>query len=237
MKPVSPFLYKAVPMSLLAALPLVAAAQYQEMARVISSTPVMTQVAVPRQICSQSQVLMGAPKSGAGALLGAVAGGAVGNNIGGGSGRALATAVGVIGGAMVGDSMESAPPPVVRPVTSCTQQIAYEQRVSAWNVIYEYAGRQYSIQTPNDPGPYLPIQVSPGVAAMAPPPAVIAPPVIVSAPVISAPVYGGPAYPSSVWYGSPAISLRYGYGYRGGWDGHDRHDRHDRYYRHRDHWR
>ena len=223
MKPVISFLCKAAPVSLLAALPLVAAAQYQEMARVISSTPIMTQVAVPRQVCGQSQVVMAAPKSGAGALLGAVAGGAVGNNIGGGSGRALATAVGVIGGAMVGDSMESAPPPMVRPVTTCTQQVAYEQRVSAWNVIYEYAGRQYSIQMPNDPGPYLPIQVGPGVAAVAPPP------VIVSAPVISAPVYAAPAYPSSVWYGGPAISLRYGY--RGGWEDSYRH------HRHHDHWR
>ena len=221
MKPVISFLCKTAPVSFLAALPMIAAAQYQEMARVISSTPILTQVAVPRQVCGQSQVVMAAPKSGAGALLGAVAGGAVGNNIGGGSGRALATAVGVIGGAMVGDSMES-PPPMVRPVTTCSQQVAYEQRVSAWNVIYEYAGRQYSIQMPNDPGPYLPIQVSPGVAA-------VSPPVIVSAPVISAPVYAAPAYPSPVWYGGPAISLRYGY--RGSWEDSYRH------HRHHDHWR
>ena len=40
-----------------------------------------------------------------GALLGAVLGGVVGNQFGGGSGRALATGVGVIGGAVAGNQI------------------------------------------------------------------------------------------------------------------------------------
>lgn len=216
-------LRKALPLSLLVALPVLAQAQSQEMARVLSSTPVVNQVAVPRQVCSQSQVITSAPRSGAGALVGAVAGGAIGSTVGGGSGRALATAVGVIGGAMIGDSMEPAGPAMVQPVTYCTQQIAYENRVTAYNVIYEYAGRQYSIQLANDPGPYLPLQVTPSVAA-APP--MVAPPVVLSDPVISGPVYLSSPYPSRVWYGPPAygprVSLRFGEG--AGWGGH--HHRH-----------
>jgi outer membrane lipoprotein SlyB len=44
--------------------------------------------------------------SGAGAVLGGVLGAVVGSQIGGGSGRALATGVGVVGGAVVGNSIE-----------------------------------------------------------------------------------------------------------------------------------
>ncbi len=45
--------------------------------------------------------------SGGGALLGAVIGGVVGNQIGSGTGRAVATGAGVVGGAVVGNSIET----------------------------------------------------------------------------------------------------------------------------------
>ena len=60
----------------------------EEQGRVISSTPVIQQVAVPRQVCSDEVVTYEGRSSGAGALLGAVAGGAAGNAIGNGGGRA-----------------------------------------------------------------------------------------------------------------------------------------------------
>ena len=44
--------------------------------------------------------------SGGGALLGAIIGGVIGNQFGHGNGRAAATAVGVVGGAAIGDSVE-----------------------------------------------------------------------------------------------------------------------------------
>ena len=100
--------------------------------------------------------------------MGAIAGGAIGNTIGGGSGRALATAAGVIGGAMFGNSIEAAPPPIARQVTNCTTQMSYENRITAYHVVYEYGGKQYSIQLPNDPGPYLPVNVTPSVLAAPP---------------------------------------------------------------------
>ena len=43
------------------------------LARVISSTPVVQQIAVPRQVCSNQPVIVQAPRSGAGALMGAIA--------------------------------------------------------------------------------------------------------------------------------------------------------------------
>jgi len=197
-------------------------AQSQEMARVLSSTPVVTQVSVPRQVCGETQVITSSPKSGAGAVMGAIAGGAIGNNIGGGSGRAIATAAGVIGGAIFGDSIEGAPPPVARQVTSCTNQISYENRITAYNVVYEYSGKQYSIQLPNDPGPYLPVQVTPSVVAAPPMTSatvvsstpVITHPIVITS-IAAPPLYAPPMYaPRMVgpsFYAAPAASFHFGH--------------------------
>ena len=62
--------------ALLAALP---ASATDIMARVISSTPVVQQVAVPRQVCNNQQYITEAPRSGGGALLGALVGGLAAN--------------------------------------------------------------------------------------------------------------------------------------------------------------
>lgn len=130
------------------------------LARVITSTPVVQQVAVPRQVCNNQQVITEAPKSGGGALLGAVAGGAVGNAIGNGGGRALATVIGLVGGAMVGDRVEGGGSQVQN-VQQCSTQTFYENRPSYYNVVYEYQGTQYNVQMAQDPGPYVRLQVTP----------------------------------------------------------------------------
>jgi uncharacterized protein YcfJ len=135
--------------------------QAQETGRVLSSTPVIHQVAVPRQVCSQSQVVTPGQKSGAGAAMGAIAGGAVGNNIGGGGGRAAATMLGIFGGAILGDKVEGAPAPEVRNVQNCTNQVFYENRTVGYQVVYEFAGKQYSVQMPSDPGPTVRLQITP----------------------------------------------------------------------------
>jgi outer membrane lipoprotein SlyB len=49
----------------------------------------------------------GAPTTGGGAVAGGVVGGVLGNQIGHGSGRAAATALGVVGGALLGNSIEA----------------------------------------------------------------------------------------------------------------------------------
>lgn len=134
--------------------------QAQEVGQVISRTAVYQQVAVPRQTCTQTPVAMQNPTSGAGALMGAIAGAAVGNQIGGGSGRALATMAGVMGGAIMGDRIEN-PGSQIQNQTTCTTQTAYENRLSGYNVVYEYAGKQYNVQLPQDPGPTIQLQVTP----------------------------------------------------------------------------
>ena len=150
-------------------LALAPAAFAQEVGRVISSTPVLSQVAVPRQVCSQQQVQVQGQKSGGGALMGAVAGGAIGNSLGGGEGRAIATLIGLVGGAMLGDRIEGGGQTQSQNVQSCTTQTFYENRTTAYNVVYEFNGRQYSVQMPQDPGPTVRLQVTPvGSAAPAP---------------------------------------------------------------------
>mgnify|MGYP000429133440 CR=1 FL=1 len=136
-------------------------AQAQEQGRVISSQAVIQQVAVPRQVCNNQQVAVQGQKSGAGGVMGAIAGGAIGNNVGSGSGRALATMIGVIGGAAMGDRVEGAPPVQMQTVQNCSTQTFYENRTSGYNVVYEYNGKQYNVQMPNDPGQYVQLQVTP----------------------------------------------------------------------------
>jgi uncharacterized protein YcfJ len=165
----------------------------QEVGLVISSTPIVQQVAVPRQVCSQSVVTTQAPSSGGGALIGAIAGGILGNTIGHGMGRAAATGIGMVAGAAVGDNIEGSRQQQAV-VPNCTTENTYENRTVAWNVEYEYAGRRYTTQMPYDPGRTIQLQVSPVSTGAAPAAAVTAPPLHSQAPVIAPPVqYGGAA--------------------------------------------
>jgi len=219
--------------------------QYQappsDSGRVISSTPIIQQVAVPRQVCSQQpMVVQGARStSGAGSVIGAIAGGLLGNTIGHGGGRAAATALGVMGGALVGNAVEAnGSPAYAQNVQQCTTQTTYENRTVAYNVTYEYAGRQYTVQMPQDPGPTVRLQVTPMAAGntepvyssgsvtasegipimrsveVAPAPVVYAAPAVYPAPVVY-PSYGyGPYYPPVGVSLNFGYSRGYGYGHR-----------------------
>jgi hypothetical protein len=102
--------------------------------------------------------------------MGAIAGGAIGNNIGDGAGRAVATVLGLVGGAILGDRVEGAPAAQVQNVQSCTTQTFYENRTVSYNVVYEFNGKQYTVSMPNDPGPFVKLQVTP-ISAATPAPA------------------------------------------------------------------
>lgn len=228
------------------------AAQAEELGRVLSTTPVMQQVGVPRQVCNTAQVATPSGPSGAGAIMGAIAGGALGNGIGNGSGRAAATALGLVGGALLGNSIEGNRGTQIENVQQCSTQTYYENRIVSYNVTYEYAGKQYTVQMPQDPGPYVRLQVTP-VGGSAPPPMApypapypaprsqytpSEPATVVSSayvqPIVQttwvqpyiqpAVVYGTPVYRPS-YHPPVGISLNLGYVHRSG--GH----------RHRGHWR
>lgn len=154
--PLTP-LSAAVALALLAPL----AGHAQERGRVISSTPVMQTVAIPREVCSDRTITESSPSTGAGALLGGIAGGAAGNAIGDGGGRAAATAIGIIGGAMLGNKIEGGGQTQTRVVRQCSTQTVYEDRAAAYDVVYEYAGRQYSVRLAEDPGAFVELQLNP----------------------------------------------------------------------------
>jgi uncharacterized protein YcfJ len=204
-----------------------------DLAKVLSATPVVQQVPVQHQVCNNQEVAVQPPKSGAGAVVGAIAGGALGNAAGGrGAGRAAATVLGAVGGAVLGDRIEGSGEPELRTVQRCSTQTMYENRTVAYNVVYEYAGKQYETQLPHDPGPTLALQIGPVGATSSEPrrsyPADIPveappPPVVVTQPaypVYSPPVYYPPAYyPSPYYY--PPVMLEFGFGrWGGGYRGH-----------------
>ena len=195
----------------------------QDLGRVLSSSPVVTQLQIPRQVCSMELQQIGGQKSGAGAALGAVAGGAVGNSIGHGGGRAAATMLGIVGGLMIGDRIEGPATVQTQNVQRCTTQTVLENRVTAYQVVYEYAGKQYSVQMPYDPGPYVKLQVAPADAVL-PPPVSAAPANVyqsVPAPVIynqtvfgpTAPVWVAAYPPVYAYRPSIGINLQYGHGF------------------------
>ena len=126
---------------------------------VLSTSPIVQQVPVSRQVCSHEQVTVVQPKSGAGAVLGSIAGGAIGNAAGHGSGAA--TVLGAIGGAVVGDQIETAPAAQTQTVQRCSVQTFYENRTVAYRVVYVYANQQYTVQMPYDPGPTIALQIQP----------------------------------------------------------------------------
>lgn len=214
-------------------------AQAQEVARVVSSVPVIQQVAVPRQVCNQQQVITPQQQSsGAGGLVGAVVGGLLGNTIGHGTGRAAATGIGVIAGAAVGDNVERrGNAPVASTQQACSTQTFYENRTVGYNVTYEYAGKQYQVQMPYDPGPTVQLQITPvggSAAPLAPQQQRPAPQPMTSAPVVeqtvtvlpavvpSPYIYPAVAYPA-YYYRPYPVTVSLGFGYYGGWHGHRRH--------------
>jgi uncharacterized protein YcfJ len=134
---------------------------------VISATPVVQQVTVPKQVCTTSSVQYVQP-SGGGALIGAVVGGALGNQFGRGDGRAVATVIGALGGGIVGNQIEAQNYPgyaTQHAGQSCHTQNTVENRTVAQNVLYEYAGQRYTVQMPATgdfrPGVRIALQVQP----------------------------------------------------------------------------
>jgi uncharacterized protein YcfJ len=225
---------------LFAALGLVAfGAAAQEVGNVISAVPVVQQVAVPRQNCVQGMVQAQPYTSGMGGLAGGIAGAAIGSTIGGGSGTAAAMVLGTIGGALLGNSVEANNMRAQQAmVPTCTTETSYENRTVGYDVTYDYAGRQYSVRMPYDPGPTLRLQVTPMAQGAVPAPGisgtVSAPPVqaaqvqvapvqmapVQVAPVVVAPYAAYPAYPAypPAYYAPyyPPVSLSLGFVFRGG---------------------
>jgi len=144
---------------------------YFDTARVRSVQPQYDAVTVPRQECTSQWVSetrrVEAPRGYGGAVVGGLAGALVGNQVGNGHGREAATALGAVLGAFTGDRVanrdrggdryEQLPP---RQVQTCRTVNEVHQRLTGYQVAYEYRGQQFNALLPQDPGPSLQVRVS-----------------------------------------------------------------------------
>lgn len=173
----------------------------EELGRVLSSTPVFQQVAVPQQYCSLESVVVPGTSSGGGAVVGAITGAAIGHAVGRrgghGGGRTAGTVIGMIGGAVIGDRLDSQSHDQVQQVRHCTTHVRHENRVVYHDVVYEYAGKSYAVQMPSDPGPTVRLQISPiGATHGTPQPGTVpgtyrTTEITLYQTIVSPPVYGG----------------------------------------------
>ena len=137
-------------------------AQAQDIdARVISTTPVVQQVQVPRTVCNNQPMLVQQPSTGGGAVIGSIAGGLLGSLVGGGMGTVVATGLGIVTGAAVGDNLERRGPGYVQMAQGCNTETVAENRTLGYNVTYEYGGSQRTVQMASDPGPTVRLQIAP----------------------------------------------------------------------------
>ena len=70
--------------------------------------------------------------------------------------------------------------PDARPDDACRSVTHFERRTIGYNVVYEYAGKQYTTQLPEDPGAIVNLQISPAGASRSAAP---------SAPTTATPIY------------------------------------------------
>ncbi|MFZ6875226.1 glycine zipper 2TM domain-containing protein [Undibacterium sp. Di27W] len=162
-----------------AVIPAAYAADFEDYARVVSVTPQVEQVNVPRQECrteyetsqrNYPRQQQQAERSNGGAIIGGLAGGLLGSQVGGGNGRIAAAAVGAVTGAIVGDRVDNngnngnnynnQPVYESRPVRQCRNIDSWETRNNGYAVTYEYHNRTYTSVMPYDPGSRLRIHVS-----------------------------------------------------------------------------
>jgi uncharacterized protein YcfJ len=141
---------------------------YQDWARVTQVQPHYERVKVARQECGPGARFghnhHDDGRSLGGAVVGGIAGGVIGNQVGSGSGRVAATAVGAVVGAVVGDRVASAHAvPVNHPGyrgPHCRTVDHWENRLTGYNVTYEYNGRRYTRFMTQDPGRRVRVNVS-----------------------------------------------------------------------------
>lgn len=160
-----------------------AAESFNDRARVVSVRPIHERIPVTREECwndrqrgyEERRVVRrdtGAP-IGAGTVLGAVVGGVLGHQMGGSDrARDAATVGGAVVGGIVGNQIErdGAPSsrervvevervPVERNVERCRTIQETREATLGYDVVYEYAGREFTTRLDRDPGRNLRVRV------------------------------------------------------------------------------
>lgn len=88
-----------------------------------------------------------------GGVIGAVLGGILGHQVGGGSGKDVATGLGVVGGALLGNRVgrdNAHPVTTTQNVQRCAA--APQAQPTYWDVTYNFRGQEYRVQMTRDPG-------------------------------------------------------------------------------------
>ncbi len=156
------------------------AADFTDLAEVVSVTPIKEFVNEPRRECWSEPVTEyreyrehqeyreSRRHSPAGALLGGLAGGALGRNVGGGNARHAGAALGAVIGAIVGDRIDNHDyyvepeirrEPVTRYVERCKSYDRYQGVIKRYHVVYRYNGREGEASLPYDPGSHVRVGV------------------------------------------------------------------------------
>ena len=154
--------------------PALAQQSYGDVAKVVSATPITERVTESRRECRVEQVSgyeerreSSAP-SGAGAVVGAIVGGVIGHQFGNSSGgRDRGTAAGAVVGGLIGNQVEKdnardtvvERTPMSREIERCRFVPETRDRVVAYDVRYEYNGREFRTRMPYDPGQEMPVNV------------------------------------------------------------------------------
>ena len=144
-------------------------------ADVRSVHPVVEKVGTPRKVCEDVAVTRRAPGDGnhvVGTVVGAAVGGLLGNQIGRGGGRNAATVAGAVGGGFVGHEVgvrHDANRTTTRTETRCRTVEDSSDKVTAYDVTYEYRGRTYTTRMDHDPGSRMPVETTVAPAATANP--------------------------------------------------------------------
>jgi uncharacterized protein YcfJ len=151
--------------------------RYGDYARVTSVTPEYERVNNPRQECSSEYIpgttyrneRVDSGRSYTGTIVGGITGALLGSRLGKGNGNRAATAAGAIAGAVIGDQIQAnsrsprygdvyAEP--AREVQRCRTVDNWDNRLTGYRVVYEYAGRSYTTVMPQNPGRQIPVRVS-----------------------------------------------------------------------------
>jgi uncharacterized protein YcfJ len=139
-----------------------------DQARVVDVQPVYQTVTyqVPREICQEQRVQTGAygGQSAAPPLLGAVLGGVLGHAVTH-KNQPVGTAIGAVVGGAIGYNIakQNAQPQYAtygtQEVCNTVNDTHEEQRISGYQVRYEYLGQRYTTMTSNPPGSTVRVRV------------------------------------------------------------------------------
>ena len=128
--------------------------------------PLVEQVTTPRKVCAEVTVRRRAPGSDnhvIGTVVGAAVGGLLGNQMGRGNGRKVTTAAGAVGGGFVGHEIgvrHDANNTTASTETRCRTVKDSSDKITAYDVTYDYQGRTYTTRMDHDPGPRIQVETT-----------------------------------------------------------------------------